>query len=160
MEYIECPDSVAYHIVSYCGSWEMPHPNQCLFLAGSITGAWNWQQVAKDKLLDKFHILNPRRESFDKSNLDVEREQIEWEHEYLEYTHNILFYFSNETLAPITLLEYGCYLASDKKLFVCVHPEYKRKNDVVIQTELRRPEQKIYFNFDEFLEEVKNEYAN
>jgi len=114
-----------------------------LFLAGSITGAWNWQREVAQKLGNYYNVFNPRRDNFDTANPAEEKIQITWEHKYLEYCKTVFFYFSHETLAPITLLEYGTFLGrgseSDTEIYVAIHPEYKRKNDVVIQTELRAP---------------------
>jgi hypothetical protein len=115
-----------------------------VFLAGSITGESNWQINAKNALLPHFNIFNPRRENYDNLIADQERIQIAWEYKYLDLAGITLFYFSNETLAPITLLEYGkqlvkCKYAPFRKTYVTIHPEYKRKNDVIIQTELENP---------------------
>ncbi len=136
-----------------------------LFLAGSISNASDWQTEACRILSEKYTIFNPRREFFDVKDPKVEEEQITWEHYYLEECQNILFYFALETVAPITLFEYGCYLEKtypcphnnygtySKNLFVGVHPDYPRKNDVIIQTRLRRPNQKVNIGLREVLEE-------
>lgn len=141
-----------------------------LFLAGSISNAADWQSDAYRILGEKYTIFNPRRKFFDVSDQKVEEEQITWEHYYLERCQNILFYFAPETVAPITLFEYGCYLGEvhdyedykngrtngmiyTKNLFVGVHPGYPRKNDVIIQTGLRRPNQKVNIGFREVLTE-------
>lgn len=133
MKYFEAPNQIA--------RGDDINPLDSIFLAGSISGAWNWQYELAYKLRNKFHIFNPRRENFDANNPLVELQQISWEYQYLQHCYNIFFYFSHETLAPITLFEYGCYLAEaealKKKLFVVVHPEYKRRNDILIQTGLR-----------------------
>ena len=116
-----------------------------IFLAGTITGACDWQSDVKNLLSPYFNVFNPRRKSFNVTNKNMEREQIAWEYKYLELAGITLFYFSNETLAPITLLEYGkqlakCQYQKYRKTYVCIHPDYKRKNDVIIQTELCNPE--------------------
>ena len=61
-----------------------------LFLAGSITGAQDWQKEMAFKkynvydinvsLIDRFNVFNPRRVNFDASNPAVEQEQITWEY--------------------------------------------------------------------------------
>lgn len=107
-----------------------------IFLAGSITGAVNWQKEMVNIIFPYYHIFNPRRSNFDVTDSNMEKEQITWEFNALRYCPTVLFYFSSETLAPITLFEYGKMLLSHKNLFVCVHPDYKRKNDVLIQTAL------------------------
>ena len=52
----------------------------------------------------------------------------------------ILFWFSPETLNPIALYELGTWVRGPKPIFVGVHPDYPRRQDVVIQLELARPE--------------------
>ena len=132
MKYIEAP---AY--ISECGfSDDGITSENSIFLAGSITGAWDWQKEVADKLIHKWNVFNPRRENYNGLVPNAEREQITWEYKALRFCDNVLFYFSHETLAPITLFEYGKMLKSHKNLFVCIHSEYKRKNDVIIQTNL------------------------
>lgn len=115
-----------------------------LFLAGSISGAEDWHKKVisyKDgALLEHYNIFNPRRKHFDVSDLKMEEDQISWEFQMInQYCKNILFWFSWETVAPITLYEYGRVLANYRhynNIFVGVHPDYKRKRDVEIQTRL------------------------
>jgi hypothetical protein len=143
---------------------ELRRNGDLVFLGGSITGAANWQIEAKNKLIEHFNVINPRRADFDISNPNAEREQINWEFNYLNQCDIILFFFSNETLAPITLLELGAMLERTKfaiwqKLYIGIHPEYKRKNDVIIQTELRNPvfARNIFMDLDEMLEMIIGE---
>lgn len=127
-----------------------------VFLAGSITGAWNWQEDAARILSQHFNVFNPRRKNWVKKDFTsqfIEREQTAWEFKHLEIAGIALFYFSHETMAPITLLEYGkqlvkCEYAPWRKTYVCIHPGYARKNDVIIQTELQNPALLSYF-FDQ-----------
>jgi len=128
-----------------------------IFIAGSITGATNWQKGVAEKLLPYYHVFNPRRADFDVSNPLVEREQITWEYDHIKRCQTILFYFAPETLAPITLFEYGKVLVSKSHaIYVCVHPDYQRKNDVIIQTELEFSHiaKEIVFNLDEMVDEI------
>lgn len=117
------------------------NPYRSIFLAGSITGASNWQEEAGDILYPHFNIFNPRQDNYNPLNKDLELEQISWEYKYLDIANITLFYFAPETLAPITLLEYGKQLVKSKhepwrKTYIHIHPEYKRKSDVLIQTQL------------------------
>ncbi len=138
--------------------------SKTIFLGGSITGATNWQKDAAKVLVPYFSVFNPRRPAFDTSDESAERAQISWEYQYLEVTQINLFYFSHETLAPITLLELGATLESSKlqhykKIYIAIHPEYKRKNDVIIQTQLRNPQfsKNITFSLDETLQQIIKE---
>ncbi len=111
-----------------------------LFLAGSITGAWNWQEKVANKLSFSYNVFNPRRQSYPEG---VEKEQIQWEYCHLGIAENVLFWFSHETVAPITLLELGTLFEEGrqytKNIFIGIDPNYQRKTDVLIQTELRAP---------------------
>jgi hypothetical protein len=118
-------------------------PDKSMFLAGSITGVADWQEdvsKALQKHSSEFAYFNPRRDNYDSLDPAVEEEQITWEYYCLKQCDYILFWFGAETLAPITLFEYGKMLEMHsrglKKLIIGIHPEYKRKNDVVIQTRL------------------------
>lgn len=132
MEYIE---ALKYLTDDYFETGKVK-PENSIFLAGSITGAWDWQKELGKKIIHKWNVFNPRRENYSGLVPNAEREQITWGFKALDFCDTIVFYFSHETLAPITLFEYGKMLKSEKNLFVCVHPDYKRKNDVFTQTDL------------------------
>ena len=138
-------------------------PERSVFLGGSITGAHDWQKQAADKLLPHFNCFNPRRANYSTFDPKVELEQITWEHDWLNFCGILLFYFSHETLAPITLLEYGAALEKSKfteqKIYACIHPDYKRKNDVVIQTKLRNDQwsKNIRYDLNETLDLIIKE---
>lgn len=127
MQYIEAP---SMDMIS----------NRSLFLAGTITGAADWQTKMADALRDlEITVVNPRRASEIGNQGEEAKKQIAWEFERLKQVDVISFYFSNETVGPITLFELGrhTYPSSIKKnqkpVFVCVHPEYQRKFDIEVQ---------------------------
>lgn len=124
-----------------------------LFLAGGIgVGAVvpNWQNELIERLHDtELTLLNPRRDDYPAGDPNSLRQQIEWEHRYLKAARAISFWFVAETLCPITLYELGAWAnGSDengqkKPIFVGVHPDYARRDDVFIQLSLVRPEVEI-----------------
>lgn len=133
-----------------------------LFLAGGITGVWDWQARAVDLLAEKFlpsqtrvrHAFNPRRANFDVNDASAMKAQIAWEHKWLHEVDQILFWFSDETVQPITLFELGAALerrywppyftaTSDtirdgQRIIVGCHPGYSRRVDVVEQLSLAK----------------------
>jgi hypothetical protein len=112
-----------------------------LFLAGGITGCPDWQKDLVIRLQDEpLVILNPRRASFPMEDTSAASAQIEWEYAHLRMATAIAFWFPYETLCPIALYELGAWSMTGKKLFVGVHPEYQRRQDVQIQTALVRPD--------------------
>ena len=123
-----------------------------VFLAGGITNCPDWQSPIVDKLktLTPINIFNPRRNNWNPtfSEEDECLKQINWEYDHLRISDVVIFWFPKETLCPITLLEYGKFLVSNKRMVVGVHPEYQRKLDIKIQTTLERPYQEIVHSID------------
>lgn len=110
-------------------------------------------------------IFNPRRENFPIHDPSASFEQIKWEYNYLKNCKAISFWFSKGSLNPIVLFEYGrwSYFAVrfwqyHKKIFVGMDPEYKRRQDVEIQTKLLRPcgsiIGEIVYNLDDLAEQI------
>ncbi len=122
------------------------HSGNAIFLAGGITGCPDWQQeIVKMLKQTDLILLNPRRADFPIGNPDAAQKQIEWEYFHLRVADAVSFWFSPETLNPIVLYELGAWSVSSTPIFVGVHPEYKRRQDVEIQTGLERPEVKIVY---------------
>ena len=112
-----------------------------VFLAGGITGCPDWQETLVVKLRESLHnfpivILNPRRDVWD-DNIKGE-EQITWEFNAMKMADIIVFWFPKETLCPIALYELGRMLAGNKPVFIGIHPEYSRKEDIITQARLAR----------------------
>jgi len=129
-----------------------------LFLAGGITNCPDWQWRMKIALKDTVIVLlNPRREDFPIGDPSAAEAQIKWEYEHLRKASMILFWFPKETLCPIVLYELGAWSMTSKILFVGVHPNYKRKQDVEIQTKLARPEVQIVYDLGTLSEQIISE---
>lgn len=150
MKYIEAPEKYYTGDVS-------------LFLAGGITNCPDWQQEMRELLKDlDIVVFNPRRKDFPIGDPDAEFEQIKWEFEFLDRADLILFWFSRGSLNPIVLFEYGKWLMNTrssatayKPIFVGIDPEYKRKQDVEIQTSLENMH--IYSRIKYSLEDLANQ---
>lgn len=152
MDYVEAPNPVPEHLRS----------RPSLFLAGGISGCPAWQHDLRDLLQDTdLTLLNPLRAAFPMGDPASAREQIEWEHAHLAAASAISFWFPCETLCPITLFELGAwsYWRSDshepKPLFVGVHPDYARRQDVEIQLALARPEVQVVLSLEALAAQVK-----
>jgi len=133
-----------------------------IFLAGGISNCPNWQvdiinHLIKDHRFDKYKkqkitLYNPRCKE-----IPEEDPQTTWEYEKLKESDIIIFWFSTGSLNPITLFEYGSYIKSDKTLVIGCHPTYIRRNAVIIQTRLARPDLKVNIMFDAFYEQLVKE---
>lgn len=142
--YIEAPERIRTPIVG-----------RSIFLAGGITGCWNWQDEARTKLLksEAFNfVINPRREDFDVSDKSQTPIQIQWEYDYLRVCSDIMFWFTADTVQPITLFELGKSIGTDKKIYVGCDPKYSRQLDVVEQLALSRPDIKVWNSLDNMLD--------
>lgn len=149
MKYVQCPDSASYEDLTQY----LP-----VFMAGGITNCPNWQEEYKELMSDTKGILliNPRRRGFNVREDGIAEEQIKWEHDHLQKAKVITFWFPCETLCPITLLELGKYMVSkDKKIFVCTHPDYQRRVDVIEQLRHERPEVHVLDSIQALAAQVK-----
>jgi len=146
MIYIECPEN-----------YNVAKDELSLFIAGGITGCEDWQEqfvrMLKD---DKIVLLNPRRKSFPENVPNISEQQIKWEYVHLRRADAVSFWFTKETLCPITLFELGRQLMYDKPIFIGIHPDYKRKEDVEIQVRLMRPEISVVYDLESLSSQVKD----
>lgn len=144
MRYVQCPEI------------DGGDGGPSLFLGGGITGCPDWQASVVAMLSDvDVTLVNPKRRDFTVQDPAESEAQIRWEHRHLRSATAILFWFPCETLCPITLYELGAWSMSSKPLFVGVHPEYKRRVDVQIQTRLVRPDVSVVGSLDELTEQVR-----
>lgn len=141
-----------------------------VFLAGGISNCADWQEAVAHRLVDDLDItvINPRRYNW---NMDSQSEasiaQIEWEHGMIRDSDYLLFWFCEETLCPITLLELGIALSRREimrgpdhiPLMVGIHPNYARKLDVVTQTRLYRPMTPVFHDLDEMVTAFIKSYS-
>lgn len=147
IEYIEAPSSALGK-----------HRNR-LFLAGGITGCPDWQADVVNELtmagVDELTVYNPRRKDFPIHDPTAAAAQIAWEYAKLGRASSVLFWFPCETLCPIVLYELGAQSKQFKPIFVGCHPDYQRKQDVIIQLQLARPGVEVVFSTKELVEKVK-----
>jgi hypothetical protein len=130
-----------------------------LFLAGGITGCPDWQQELVQLLRDTdLILLNPRRAQFPMDDPAAAGEQIAWEHRHLRLADAISFWFCADAVQPITLYELGAWSMTNKPLFVGVHPDYVRRQDVAIQTQLARPDVEIVYTLSDLAVQIKQAF--
>ncbi len=136
--------------------WSWKDGTQSIFLAGGITGCPDWQQDMRRRLdQTSLTLINPRRADFPIGDPGAAQDQIKWEHEHLHRASGIMFWFCAETLNPIVLYELGAWSTTDKPIFVGVHPDYKRIQDVEIQTGLERPDVEVVFSLEALASNVE-----
>lgn len=128
-----------------------------LFIAGGISNCVNWQNDLCDRLVNdqrlksdiNIIVFNPRCK-----NIPEEDPQIIWEYKKLKKSDIISFWFSDGSLNPITLFEYGSHIKSKKPIVVGCHPSYIKINNVIVQTKLVKPKLKVTENFDDFYNDL------
>lgn len=122
-----------------------------IFLAGGITNCHNWQndvilELTEYNNTEHLVIFNPRRENFPIHDPNASLEQITWEYKMLEQMDILSMYFANgDSDQPISLYELGRNILRmqmrfptdwEKRIIISCESEYKRKQDVIIQTGL------------------------
>ena len=114
-----------------------------IFLGGGITNCKNWQSDILNqlnRLTCKYTVFNPRREDWSMTqDGDESVKQIAWEFKYIHSVDIVIFYFSEETLCPITLFELGSAMGrnehktSPQQILVYCEENYGQKFDVQVQ---------------------------
>lgn len=118
-----------------------------VFLAGGITNCPNWQKDVIEGLSDTdLTVLNPRRDNFPIHDPNAADDQIAWEFEALERCDIFSMYFADaDSDQPICMYELGRNIARMQMRFpntwmyrivIAADPNYRRFNDVKIQTKL------------------------
>lgn len=118
-----------------------------VFLAGGITNCKEWQkEVMRELEYENISIYNPRQEHFDVTDKSASFKQITWEYERLEQMDIFSMYFCNDNSdQPICMYELGRNIVRmqnrfpndwEKRIIISVEDGYRRKADVLIQTEL------------------------
>ena len=144
-----------------------------VFLAGGITNCPNWQKEVIDIIANKYTInamdiviFNPRRDNFPIGDKTAAYKQIQWEFDALERCDIFSMYFSSgESDQPICMYELGRNIMRmqmrfpgdwEERIVISVEDGYRRKQDVLIQTELAT-NNKIYVN-TQISESINKEY--
>jgi hypothetical protein len=128
-----------------------------LFLAGGISGCPDWQAEVVASLAELPLVLfNPRRRNFPIDDPSAAAAQIEWERRYLRPASAILFWFPQQTVCPIALYELGAWSMTAKPIFVGTHRDYPRRMDVVIQTQLVRPQIEVFDTLHAVIGQVRS----
>ena len=145
MRYIESPDGCL-----------IAETDTSIFLAGGITDCPDWQAELAAMLRDTDLVLfNPRRNDFPIHDPTAAEKQITWEHDRLRQATAVSFWFPAETLCPIVLYELGAWSMTSKPIFIGIHPNYKRRQDVEIQTRLIRPDVPIVYSIADLAAALK-----
>lgn len=129
-----------------------------IFLAGAIDNgeAEQWQDIVYEKLKPTIPTVafNPRRDDWDAdASEELITAQINWELEALNEADLVIFYIPGNSKAPITLLELGLILGSDKDCLIYCDPEYYRFLNVKTTCEFFH--EKLYTDKEEFYQALE-----
>lgn len=122
------------------------------FLAGGISNCKPWQDqvikelqnIGKGVDLSNLVIINPRCKNFNITDPYASYNQIKWEFNWLEQMDLFSMYFcESESVQPICMYELGRNLIRMQQRFpdfynriiIGIEQNYKRKQDVMIQTQ-------------------------
>lgn len=152
-----------------------------LFIAGGIRNCPPWQDLLIEKLQNDERLKNELKietDPWEKANGIIPRteeeikiiifnprckeipdevSQIMWEYNKLDFSDLISFWFSEGSVNPITLFEYGSYLKSKKDLVIGCHENYERKLNIITQTALVASTNKSTIKINESFEDFYNQ---
>lgn len=142
-----------------------------IFIAGSITGASDWQPVVVDAMQEYDVVtLNPRRDDWVEGDTSFDMgAQIAWEEAHLEKADIVFFYFEPGTLSQVTMLELGVILgAGVHTVVVTCPPEFSKYLNIQmmcarfglrVHTSLDRGIKALQRKVAQFHEDERNELA-
>ena len=115
-----------------------------IFLAGGTSDKDPWQFRMVSLLADSgLAVVNPLLHPYPASGSREEAEQIDWEARHFRKATAVLFWFTPQTLCPVSLFELGAVSARDIPLFVGFHPDYKVKGDIGLRLQLARKDVQV-----------------
>lgn len=146
-------------IVEKPPSIDFPKQGTTVFLGGGISGCPMWQDELIEKIKrrmsfteKRIHVFNPRWDY-----AWTAYQQIEWEFNKLREADIIVMWFASGGQNRIVFYELGMWINSTgRKAVIGCDPLFDRKEDVVIQTKLARPDLTIYTSLDDVSREVYN----
>ncbi len=114
--------------------------NKKVFLAGTISESKiDWQKNIVENISGNITFYNPKRLIWDKtweqkiSNPQF-KQQVVWELKHLEKADIVIMYLEEDTISPISLLEFGLYARSGKMVVYCPEGFWRKGNvDVVCE---------------------------
>jgi len=129
----KAPESISYR-----------NDNTSIFLGGSIEQgkAEPWQEeMSKWFAAMGMNVFNPRREEWDDSWEQSPQnpqfyQQVAWEQNAIHHADFVFFYFDPNTKSPITLLELGQCIGTEKKIIVVCPEGYWRRGNVQMMCDL------------------------
>lgn len=124
------------------------------FLAGSIDfdSSHSWREKVKKELKGTIRFFDPTRIEHNDFTDAQMKEHIEWELDALKLSDRILLNLLPESKSPISLVELGLYVQSDKLIVVCPKSFYKRR---YIETICNKYDTVLFDNLDEAIEYIK-----
>lgn len=123
------------------------------FLAGSIDfkESTSWRDLVVSGNSKNTIFFDPTREDHDTLGNQEMMSHIQWELEALELADMIILNFLPEAKSPISLVEFGLYLKSNKLIVVCPKEFYQYRYVSAICDKYNTP---IYHNLQGILKYV------
>ncbi|KAI1816735.1 hypothetical protein GGS20DRAFT_174346 [Poronia punctata] len=129
--------------IIHAPSEETATGTKSIFLAGTTTmvGNGNWRERLSASLSEyPITIFDPMRSDWDSTwREDVTfapyREQVMWELDKQEKADLVVFYFGPDTLAPVSLLEFGLSARISGKAIVIAPVGYSKRGNVQLVCE-------------------------
>jgi hypothetical protein len=98
-----------------------------IFLAGSMAHkqSANWRNQVVNSLPNSYHFLDPTNDHHDTLNALQMKKHVEWELDAMAMADIVLLHFLPNAISPISLVELGLYVNTNKLYVVCPKAFYK-----------------------------------
>lgn len=132
--------------------------NLKLFLIGNIYDCEDWQSYVIKELINIPNLTIYSNRVKNKIEDKKTREQyLVWEFNHLREADLIIFWFSGGFSVIDIFYELGMHgNSTDTPIMIGIDPKYERKQDVIIQTSLARPEVPIFNSMQDMIEDIYN----
>ena len=91
----------------------------------AVDSRFNWRDVVADYYQEEYHLIDPTNPGHDNLSDKAMREHIKWEFLGLKQADYIILNFLSDALSPISLVELGMYVMTNKLIVVCPKDFYK-----------------------------------
>ncbi len=128
-----------------------------VFLAGGAGGRHSWRKDFALMVSDtQWILLNPlTRSGWGKDNNSLVR-RTRWERQHLERATVQLFWFPAGQPCMVSLYELGVCSTGDRPIIAGVEKGYAKRDEVLVQMQLGRPEVNVVASLAELAEQLRS----
>jgi len=111
----------------------------------------DWRQDVVNQLDSVYHFYDPTNNNHDKLNDSQMKEHITWELDALKMADKIILNFLPNAQSPISLVELGLYMSTNKLIVICPKEFYQSRYVNVLCKQYNTP---FFYNMSDALSTI------